>query len=92
MSDRRGYEQFHTRHRRISGGKITFLVTERDIESPFRAVGALIFEQFTNRTPGAVMEQANALRNSGRYGRIWIGQIEEADLVPMEDFKVEEDF
>jgi hypothetical protein len=83
MSDRRGYEQFHTRHRRISGGKIT---------SPFRAVGALIFEQFTNRTPGAVMEQANALRNSGRYGRIWIGQIEEADLVPMEDFKVEEDF
>ena len=78
--------------RRLSDSTITFLVTERDIESPFRAAGALIFEQYANRTPEAVMEQANALRNSGRFGRIWIGQIEEADLVPMEDFKVRECF
>ena len=71
--------------RRISGNKITFFVAERDIESPFRATGAIIFEQFTNATPEAVAEHARKL-NHGRYGRVWIGQINEDDLVPVEDF------
>ena len=80
-----------TSRRRITNHKITFLVTERDVDSPFRTAGALIFEQYTNRTPEAVLEQANALRNSMRYGRIWIGQIDESALVPMEEFKLDED-
>lgn len=74
--------------RRISERKITFIVAERDIESPFRATGAIIFEQFTKDTPSAVVQRGNMLAN-GRYGRIWIGQISEDDLVLIEDFDLD---
>jgi len=74
--------------RRISEHKITFIVAERDIESPFRATGAIIFEQFTKDTPSAVYKRGNLLAN-GRYGRVWIGQIAEQDLVPIEDFELD---
>jgi hypothetical protein len=75
--------------RRISEKKITFLVAERDIDSPFRASGAIIFEQMTNQTPISVLEHGRKLGD--RYGRIWIGQIDESDLVPLDEFKLPDD-
>lgn len=75
--------------RRISEDKITFLVAERDIDSPFRATGAIIFEQMTHDTPLTVVERARRLGD--RYGRLWIGQISEKDLVPLDEFKCDDD-
>ena len=77
--------------RRVSEHKITFIVAERDIDSPFRATGAIIFEQFTKDTPLTVLERARGIARNSRYGRLWIGQIDEADLVPLEDFRYDVD-
>ena len=71
--------------RRIAENKITFIVAERDIDSPFRATGAIIFEQMTNETPVTVMKRARKLGD--RYGRLWIAQISEEDLVPVDEFE-----
>lgn len=69
--------------RRVSDNRITFIVAERDIDSPFRATGAIIFEQFTKDTAASVIDRARHLGT--RYGQLWIGQIAEEDLVKIED-------
>lgn len=71
--------------RRIADKMITFVVAERDIDSPFRATGAIIFEQMTNESPLTVLDRARKLGN--RYGRLWIAQIPEEMLVPIDEFQ-----
>jgi len=60
-----------------------FIVCERDCESPFDSEGAIILEQYVNRKQGEredILPRAKKFADSGRYGRVWIGIINYADL------------
>lgn len=59
---------------------ITFIVTERDIDNPFLATGAIIFEQYVNASPEEVRQKAKQHAVSGKYGRVWVGTIKEEQL------------
>ena len=61
------------------GDAIWFIIVERDTDSPFRSDGAILMEQYTKVDLDAVQERAQGFANSGRYGRVWMGSINERD-------------
>jgi hypothetical protein len=51
------------------------IICERDIDDPFLASGAIVFEQYTCVSPDGAYEQARRLRDGGTYGRVWIADL-----------------
>jgi len=62
---------------------IAFIVTEHDIDDPFRSHGAIIMEQYTKNDSEAVLERAQMFADGGKYGRVWYGHISADLLVPV---------
>lgn len=56
--------------------KIVVIIAERDTKSPFKASGAIIWEQFTNKDREEVIEQAKRLADSNNYGNIWVCELD----------------
>ena len=74
------------------------IIAERDCDDPFKADGAIVFEQKTNISDEDVRAHAKTLATSGKYGKIWVCGVDRGDSelidpeLPTEEVEQEEYF
>lgn len=67
---------------RARSEEILVIVSEHDTDDPLLSSGAIIMEQYTANSPDQVMDRAKMFADGGKYGRIWVGRIEQLTRVP----------
>lgn len=66
---------------RSKGEPIRIIIFEHDVDDPLRSSGAIIMEQYAADSPEQSMDRAQGFADSGKHGRVWVGDIKVEDML-----------